>query len=187
MKVILTEKVKSLGNVGEIHNVSPGFARNFLFPKRLAMVADESNTKALEDQKKALSKKMSEEKNVATAIKAKLDGKTVTIEKKVGGSGRLFGTVTASEVASILTTDGIEVEKRQVLIETPIKQLGTFEIKAKLFQDVEATFSVKVEKDAKQIEDEKKKAAMKAKAPKVEKKKEESTEENSENTEEAAE
>ncbi len=190
MKVILTEKVKSLGSVGEIHNVSAGYARNFLFPQKLAMLADEGNTKALEDQKKALSKKMDEEKSGATACKAKLDGKTITVEKKVGGSGRLFGTVTANEVALLLNKEGIEVEKRQILIENPIKQLGTFEIKAKLFQDVEATFNVKVEKDAKQIEEDKKKAEMKAKAPKVEKKVEATEEEaNAEETatEEAAE
>ncbi len=168
MKVILTEKVKSLGGVGEIHNVSPGFARNFLLPKKFAKIADEGNEKALADQKKALAKKISAEKKDAQDLKTKLDGVSVTIEKKVGGTGRLFGTVTGNDLSKALLEQGLAVEKRQIIIETPIKQLGTFEIKAKLFSDVEAVFKVTVNKDAKQIEEDAKRAKAKREAPVIE-------------------
>ncbi len=161
MKVILTETVKNVGSVGEILSVSPGYARNYLIPQNKAVVADESNKAIIEDQKKALAKRMAEEKSAAQAIAGKLDGFQVTVEKKVGGNGRLFGTVTANELSQILAKNDIEVEKRLIVIDTPIKQLGTFEIKAKLFHDVEATFKVKVEQDAKQIEEDKKKAKNK--------------------------
>ncbi len=161
MKVILTEKVKSLGGVGEIHNVSPGFARNFLLPNKFAKIADEGNEKALADQKKALAKKISAEKGEAEGLKAKLNGISVTIEKKVGGTGRLFGTVTGNDLSKALEKEGLNVEKRQILIENPIKQLGTFEVKAKLFSEVEAVFNVIVKKDAKQIEEDAKKAKLK--------------------------
>jgi len=189
MKVILTEKVKSLGGVGEIHNVSPGYARNFLLPKQFAKVADEGNEKALADQKKALAKKISAEKKEAEDLKAKLNGISVTLEKKVGGTGRLFGTVTGNDLSKALEEKGLTVEKRQILIETPIKQLGTFEVKAKLFSDVEAVFNVTVNKDAKQIEEDAKRAKMKREAPVVEAIAEETAEnaegESAENTESA--
>jgi len=164
MKVILKEKVKSLGNVGEIHNVSAGYARNFLIRNNLATVADEANTKSLNDQKKALAKKIAGEKDAATALKGKLDGFTLKIEKKVGGSGRLFGTVTTAEVAEGLKSNGIEIEKRLIVIETPVKQLGTFPIKAKLFDDVEAVFNVQVEQNAKQAIEDAKQAKLKKEA-----------------------
>ena len=164
MKVILTEKVKSLGGVGEIHNVSPGYARNFLLPKKFAKIADEGNEKALADQKKALAKKISAEKNDAVELKSKLDGISVTIEKKVGGTGRLFGTVTGNDLSKALAEKGLTVEKRQIMIENPIKQLGTFEVKAKLFSDVESTFNVTVKKDLKQVEEDAKRAELKKEA-----------------------
>jgi len=168
MKVILTDRVKALGSVGEIVNVSQGYARNYLIPNSLAMIADEGNTKQISDYKKMLAKKVEEEKAAAKELASKLSATTVTLVKKVGGNGRLFGTVTNSELSKELAKAGLEVERRLILIEDPIKTTGEYEITAKLFHDVEATFKVNVEVDPKQAAEMKKKqeAAAKKKAAK---------------------
>ena len=170
MKVILTERVKALGNIGEIVNVSPGHARNYLIPNKKAKLADEGNEKQMKDYQK---------------MPDKISGLTVNLVKKIGGNGRLFGTVTNSELAKELEKLGAAVERRLITIEEPIKTLGDYEITAKLFKGVEATFKVKVEIDPKQAEEMKKKqeAAAKKKAAKAEKKEEEASSE--EDTEEA--
>lgn len=167
MKVILTDKVKSLGNIGEIVNVSQGFARNYLIPNKLAKLADEGNEKQMEDYQKMLAKKVAEEKAAAEAVAKKISGLTISLTKKIGGNGKLFGTVTNTELAKLLEAQGAVIERRMITIENPIKNLGEFEVVAKIFKGVEATFKVKVEIDPAQAEEMKKKqeaaAAKKAK------------------------
>lgn len=153
MKVILTEKVPALGNIGEIVNVSAGHARNYLVPNGFAMVADESNTKLLAAQQKSLGKKIQAQKDAALAIKKQIEGITLDLIKKVGASGKLFGTVTNAELSKELETRGIHVERRLIHLDAPIKGLGVFTAKAKIFQDVEATFKIKVAIDPKQAEE----------------------------------
>jgi len=172
MKVILVEKVKALGTIGDIVNVSAGFARNFLFPRKLALVADEKNSNVLKDRQKALAKKISAEKGEAEALKKKLEGTTIELIKKVGANGRLFGAVTTTEIAKELDSKGIHIERRQLAIEGSVKSLGTYEVKAKLFEGVVATFNLKVAIDAamaeqlkkEQAEAQKRNAEKKAKA-----------------------
>jgi large subunit ribosomal protein L9 len=159
MKVILIEKVKALGTIGEIVNVSAGFARNFLFPKKMAILADEKNSNVLKDKQKALAKKISAEKSEAEALKKKLEGLTLELIKKVGANGRLFGAVTTAEIAKELENKGVHLERRLIHIEGSIKALGTYEVKAKLFHDVTATFKVKVAIDAAMAEELKKQQA----------------------------
>lgn len=153
MKVILTEKVPTLGNIGEIVNVSAGHARNYLVPNGLAMVADDSNKKLLVAQQKSLAKKVAAQRAEAVETKKKIEGVTIELIKKVGASGKLFGTVTTAELSKELETRGIVVERRLINLEAPIKSLGVFSVKAKVFQDVEATFKVKVSIDPKQAEE----------------------------------
>ena len=102
MKVILTEKVKALGMIGEIVNVSAGYARNYLFPRKLAILADEKNANIIADKQKALAKKVAAEKAVAEEAKKKIEGITIELIKKVGANGRLFGAVTTQEIAAEL-------------------------------------------------------------------------------------
>jgi large subunit ribosomal protein L9 len=156
MKIILTERVKTLGNVGEIVNVTAGFARNYLFPKKLAILADESSSKKVQDYQKRLSKKINEEKKIAEAAKAKLEAMTFEFIKKVGASGKLFGTLTTQEIAAELEKKGFSIERKQIVLDEVIKSVGTFEVKAKLFNDVVAKFKVKVSIDAAQAEELKK-------------------------------
>ncbi|MBT6325705.1 MAG: 50S ribosomal protein L9 [Bdellovibrionales bacterium] len=165
MKVILTEKVSSLGNVGEVVNVSQGYARNFLIPNAFAVQADEGNQKRLDDQKRRLSKRVDEERAVATELKSKMDGMVLEFVKKVGASGKLFGTVTNNELAKELAKHDFNIERRMISVSAPIKQLGSFDIRVKLFTDVEANIQAKVIMDPKQMEELKaKELALKNKA-----------------------
>ena len=153
MKVILTEKVATLGNIGEIVNVTPGHARNYLFPRKLAVLADESKQKQLENQKKRLQKKIQAEIDAANAVKGKIEGKVIELVKRVGANGKLFGAITNADLAKELATREVAVERRQIVLEAPIKGLGNFDVKVKLFTGVEATFKVKVTMDPKQVEE----------------------------------
>lgn len=153
MKVILTEKVPALGNIGEIVNVSAGHARNYLVPNGFAMVADDSNKKLLAAQQKSLGKKIQAQKDAALEIKKQIEGITLELIKKVGASGKLFGTVTNAELSKELEAKGLHIERRLIHLDAPIKGLGTFTAKAKIFQDIEASFKVKVVIDPKQAEE----------------------------------
>ena len=152
MKVILTERVKTLGNVGEVVNVSAGYARNYLIPNRFAVLADESNKKQAAHHERMLAARVAAEKSDAESLKGKLEGFTLELVKKVGGSGKLFGTVTNAEVSKELASQGIDVERRLISLD-PIKALGKFEAKAKLFNGVEAAFNINVSIDPKQAEE----------------------------------
>lgn len=186
MKVILTKKVPSLGNIGEVANVSQGFGRNFLFPNGLAVLADESNKKQLENEKRRLAKKVEEVRSHALTLKKQIEDISIELVRKVGPNGRLFGMVTTSELAKILDEKGIHVEKRLILVSTPIKALGNFKATVKLFSDVEATFKIKVVMDPEQAKEmkEKEAEAIKAKAKKKAEKPAETTEEKAPQTEE---
>lgn len=167
MKVILTEKVASLGNVGEVVNVSAGHARNFLFPQNKAVLADESNKAQMEHYNKMLGKKVAEEKSAAETVQKKLSGLNLDLVRKVGSNGKLFGAITTTELSKLLSEKGIEVEKRVLTVDNPIKSVGSYNVTAKLFSGVEAVFSVKVEMDPKQAEELKKKAEAAAKKKKA--------------------
>lgn len=160
MKVILTDKVKTLGNLGEILSVTAGFARNFLFPRKLAVLADESHSKILENQKRALKKRIDSEKKRAEELGSKLKGLTLDFTRRVGANGKLFGTITTTELAKILHERGVDVERRLLHLDIPIKGLGTFDVKAKLFSGVEQIFKVKVVMDPAQAEEIKKREEL---------------------------
>lgn len=159
MKVILIEKVKALGTIGEIVNVSAGFARNYLYPNKLAILADEKNSNVLKDKQKALAKKIGAEKDTALALKKKIEGITIELIKKVGANGRLFGAVTSQDIVKELEKQGVSLERRLISVEGTIKSLGTYDVKAKLFNDVTATFKLKVAIDAAMAEELKKQQA----------------------------
>ncbi len=164
MKVILLEKVKNVGNIGQIVSVAEGFARNFLLPRKFALVADEKNSNVMKDRQKALSKKIEAEQAGAVAIKKKLDGTTVEMIKKVGQNGKLFGSVTTLDVSKELESKGIHVERRLITIEGSVKSVGTYDCKARLFgNDVVANFKLKISIDPVQAEELKKAAAEAAK------------------------
>ncbi|WP_127714793.1 50S ribosomal protein L9 [Halobacteriovorax sp. HLS] len=157
MKVILTERVNTLGNIGEIVNVSSGYARNYLIPGKFAVLADDANTKQLNHHQKVLAKKIAEEKAAASVIAKKIEGRTIEFVRKVAGSGKLFGAVSNLEIAKEFAKEEISLEKRMISVSAPIKALGTFDVVAKLVDGVEASFKVNVVIDPVQAEEMKKK------------------------------
>ncbi len=144
MKVILTQDVKNLGKKGEMVTTTDGYARNFLFPRKLATEANAQAMTELKNREDSQNHKIKVEKEAATEAAGKLSGKTVKITAKAGQGGRLFGSVTAKEVAETIKKDfGITVDKRKITV-SDIKAFGTYKAQAKFYQGITADFSVMV-------------------------------------------
>lgn len=146
MKVILSQTVPKVGKEGQVVTVANGYARNFLFPRKLAIVADKKQVQAMERRKIKLDTKLAETKAEAEQIKEKLHGMLVKIEGKVGkDSTKLFGAITAQDVADAIKSQlNVEVEKKRVGVLEPIKRLGKHPIEIDLHRDVDATVTVHV-------------------------------------------
>ena len=146
MKVILQADVKGHGKKGEMVNVSDGYARNFLLPKKLALAATAENIAVMKQQDKARAKKLEEDKAVAREIAAKLEEIQVKITAKAGADGgKLFGSVTSKEISeSLLEQHGITIEKNKIVQEDPIKTFGPYDIKCKLGFEITGTIHVLV-------------------------------------------
>jgi len=136
MKVVLREHVEHLGERGEIVAVAPGYARNYLFPKRLALEATSGNLKVVEHQKKFWAVKEAKEVGEAEALAAKIGALRLSVVKKAGEGGTLYGSVTNVEIAELLQAKGIEVDRRRIVIAEPIKSVGGFEVAVKLHHRV---------------------------------------------------
>lgn len=144
MKVVLTQDVKGLGKKGELVNTADGHARNFLFPRKLAIEANAQAMTELKNREAAAAHKLATELAAAKDAAAKLNGKTVKVAAKAGEQGRLFGKVTAKEVADALQAQfGIAVDRRKITMDD-IKSCGSYEAEIKLFQGVSAKFFVQV-------------------------------------------
>jgi large subunit ribosomal protein L9 len=145
MKVILTQDVQGSGKKGDILNVSDGFARNFLLKRGMCVEANDANMKQIAAKKAAEAKKIQQEKDEAAARKKELDGKTVKVHAKAGENGKLFGSVTAQEIAEAVKAQlGYEADKRKITIEDEIKKYGTYEAEMKLYSGISAKFYVLV-------------------------------------------
>jgi large subunit ribosomal protein L9 len=142
MKVILRESVENLGKTGDIVKVSDGYARNFLLPRGLVTIANENNVKEIEHHKRALAKKADRERKDAQDVAKKLEQFSVTISRKVGDNEKLFGSVTSGDIATALAKGGYTIEKRQIQLAEPIKQLGVSSVPVKLSTDVTAQIKV---------------------------------------------
>lgn len=144
MKVILLQDVKGKGKKGELCNVSDGYARNFLFPKNLAIEADSAAMSELKSRESAAAHHKQEEIDAAKAVAAKLEGKTVTIKAKAGSNGRLFGSVTSKEIAEQLKAElGVAVDRKKMSV-ADIKNFGDYTAEIKLYTGITAKITVKV-------------------------------------------
>jgi len=145
MKVILLKDLKGTGKKGDVINVSDGYARNFLFPKGVAKEASEGNLKILSEQKTSQKIKEEKEKEAAKELAKSMEELTVTLFSKAGEGGRLFGSITSKDIAENLKKKhGIDVDKRKILLDEPIKALGMSFVEIKLHQDVVAKLKVEV-------------------------------------------
>ena len=145
MKVILQQDVKGQGKKGQTIEVSDGYARNFLLPKKLAVAATADNMNAMQIKERARLVQLERDKEAARETAKKLEGVSVTIAAKAGNGGKLFGAVTSKEIADALSAQhGITVEKNKIVQSDPIKTFGTFEVKCKLGFEISGSFKVVV-------------------------------------------
>lgn len=145
MKVILLGDVKGLGKKGDLVNAKDGYARNFLFPKNLAIEATEGNLKVLKEKKKSEAIKKEKEYNKALELKKKLDESIVEIKGKAGDGGRLFGSITSKDIAEALQKQyKVKIDKRKIVLDENIKTIGTTIVEVKIYPEVVAKLRVKV-------------------------------------------
>ncbi|MGH9443497.1 MAG: 50S ribosomal protein L9 [Thermoanaerobaculia bacterium] len=145
MKIILTDEVRGLGHRGDQVDVKNGYARNFLLPQGLAFLATQANKRRLEEEKKSYDAKVLREKAVSEEVGRKMEGLRLTLVKKAGEGDVLYGSVTAGDIADALAEKGIQVDRRRVELEEPIKRLGEHQVHVKLHRDVTVPVIIEVQ------------------------------------------
>jgi len=148
MQIILQEDVEKLGHRGDVVTVKPGYARNFLLPRKLAIEATSGNMKALERIRGALAKKTATELDAAQKQAEMLNGVSLKFTRKTGENDQLFGSVTSADIADGLAAQGFKVDKRQVVLADPIRALGDYSATVKVFRDVTASVKLHVAKES---------------------------------------
>ena len=144
MEIILTENVEGLGAIGDQVKVKPGYGRNYLVPRGLAVVANTRNVKELDHQKRQMERKMQKVMQAAELQKKKVESVTCVLALRAGEDGKLFGSVTTMEIGAKLADAGVEVDRKKIQLDEPIKALGNYEVPVKLDAGVVATIKVSV-------------------------------------------
>ena len=144
MKIVLREDVDKLGDRGQVVNVANGYARNFLFPKALAFPATPGNMRQIELRKKVWVVREAKEADDAAKLAARIGQLKLTVRKKAGEHEALYGSVTSQEIADLLKAKGVEVDRRKIQLQEPIRSLGTFSVPIKIHRQVAATVAVEV-------------------------------------------
>ncbi len=147
MKIILRADVENLGNLGDIVTVKPGYGRNYLLPKGLAMVATEANLKSFELERKKLQAMMDAQRAEARGLAGKLETLQLVIPMHVGENDKLYGSVTTAMIGEAIAAQGVEIDRRRILIDGPIRTLGEFPVRVRLHADVIAELTLKVVSD----------------------------------------
>src|SRR6202008_2087212 len=148
MQIILQEDVDKLGHRGDVVNVKPGYARNFILPRKLGIEATPGNMKALERIRTSLAKKTATELEAAKKQADLLSGVSVSFRRKTGENDQMFGSVTTADIAEALAAQGFKIDKRQVQLAEPIKSIGEHEVTIKVFREVTAAIRVTVDKES---------------------------------------
>jgi large subunit ribosomal protein L9 len=148
MEVILKEDIPSLGSRGDVVKVADGYGRNYLLPRKLALQATDGNKAVIEQMKASAARRSATEKAGAEQLVTKLEPLSLAFTRKAGEHGHLFGSVTSSDIAAELAAQGIEIDRRKILLHEPLKSLGEFKVPIKLHREVTAQLTVKVESDA---------------------------------------
>jgi large subunit ribosomal protein L9 len=142
MQVILLENVPSLGKAGDMVKVSDGYGRNYLIPKKKAILATEKSVKMVEHQKRQVQQRVEKSRKDAQKIASQIENLSCTFSKTVGESGKLFGSITSMDIENYLKENGIEVDRKKIVLEEPIKNLGMFTVPIKLNSEVTAQLKV---------------------------------------------
>ncbi len=146
MKVILKEDVQDLGTIGTVLDVANGYGRNYLIPRKLAVEANPKNIRQFEHQKNMILAKAKKVRSAAEQLSDKLSGISLCIEVRAGEEDKLFGSVTTKDIAEAISKQGVEIDKRKILLDEPIKRIGTYKVTVKLPQDVTASVNIEVKK-----------------------------------------
>lgn len=152
VEVILLERIENLGQMGEVVRVRPGFARNFLLPKKKALRATKDNMAFFETQRSQLEAINLQRKSEAESVAKKVDGMSVVIVRQAGESGQLYGSVSARDVADALGAEKVSVERQQIVLDRPIKALGLHKLRVRLHPEVSVTVTVNVARSAEEAE-----------------------------------
>ncbi len=144
MEIILRESMKKLGKAGEIVKVAPGYARNYLLPKGLVIMADKKNLEQLERQQKYIIAKAARLKEEHEALATQLQSLDIIIAKRAGEESRLYGAVTSMDIAEAIAAKGFEVDKKKIQLSDPIKAIGEYQVTCRLSADVSCEVTVKV-------------------------------------------
>lgn len=144
MKVILRDDVSGLGKIGEMLDVKNGYARNFLIPRKLAVLANTKNFKALEHEKRNIAERSKKIISTAEARGKELSAISVTIKAKAGEEEKLFGSVTTKDIEKALKAQGVEIDRKKLVLDEPIKRLGDYTVKVKVHPEVAAEIALKV-------------------------------------------
>ncbi len=147
MRVILKQDVDNLGRKGDIVNVSPGFGRNYLIPRKLALEVTPANMKMIEIERQALKKKLEKERLSYQDLTGKLNELTITFSRKAGEKDMIFGSVSAGDIKDALDKLGFDIEKKKIILEEPIKRLGNYIIPIKVFHDDKTGLKVEVRRE----------------------------------------
>jgi large subunit ribosomal protein L9 len=147
MEVILREDIDNLGTRGQVVKVAPGYARNFLLPKRMAVAATEANKKIVEQERQAHLRKEAKIQSEAQDLAKIMTGATVRIAQKAGENDQLFGSVTSKDIAEALAAQNYNIDRRKILLEDPIRQLGEYKVTVRLHKDVPVEITVVVAKE----------------------------------------
>jgi large subunit ribosomal protein L9 len=142
MKVVLLDDIDRVGKAGEIVNVSDGFCRNFLFPQKKALEATEGALKQYEARKRGIEKKKVAKRGEAEAAAKRLENLSVDIKANVGDEGKLFGAITTQDIYKVLKAKGYEIERKQIEIDTPFKEVGTYPVRLRLHPEVEVSIQI---------------------------------------------
>jgi len=146
MEVILREHVDNLGRRGDVVKVAPGYARNFLLPRKLALPVNEGNKRVIERERKLAETRELEERQQAEAVANRLSQIELTLSRRVGDTEQLYGSVTTADIAEALLEKGLEIDRKRIHLDEPLKSLGAFTIPVKLHRDVTAQLKVHVAK-----------------------------------------
>ena len=144
MDVILREHVDNLGRRGEVVKVADGYARNYLLPRKLALLVTDGNKKQIERERGTFEAKEAEQQKVAQAVAERMAGVAIDIARKVGETEALYGSVTSGDIAAALATKGFDVDRRKIQLAEPIKKIGEFDVTVKLHREVIAKIKVRV-------------------------------------------
>ncbi|MGC8790158.1 MAG: 50S ribosomal protein L9 [Desulfurella sp.] len=142
MRVVLLEDIENLGLAGDVLDVKDGYARNFLFPRKLALKATKENVKLIEEKRNSIIKRAQKRLQLEQAKKEQLDGLTIELKAKAGEGGKLFGSIGTNDIYGALKEKQIDIDKKSIRLEDPIKQIGEYEVTIALYRDIKANIKV---------------------------------------------